>query len=146
MRVAMAWIVKSGRIVARGRRSGNTCRQSFNLGNVQVIDDRMPLPLREFYYGPSSRPRPNEDCTASLVDFIFDISRPGQFREQLERSALLPNDPNNTSDLKMVVDEHTASKILEIERRIKSAFRSYGAFSVLNMALLCSLLFLHACC
>lgn len=43
--------------------------------------------VREFYYGYNSRPSSDEENTAAVVEFIFELCQPGPLRTELHRRA-----------------------------------------------------------
>lgn len=79
----------------------------------------VPSSLRQFYYGSNSRPVRSQDYTEALVELLFEMSSPGEIRQELEKSAALEEQSAT------LIESDTAAKILEMERRIQRVFCAY---------------------
>lgn len=125
--------------------------------NVRDFDST----TRKFYSGAFSRPSPDDDNTAAVVDFIFEISRSPAGRSEHFNNATVPwsntrhyvtSSPSasrlGSSDVQVGHEQRSGvERGVEMERRIQRAIRSYNdcfPLSIWNCCVHCCFSFLAA--
>lgn len=81
---------------------------------------QLDSPSRELYYGKNARRPPGDDDTETVVEFLFELSRPGPMREELHRRVTL----EENGDVQRG-DIEGEDKVIEMEKRIERAYRTY---------------------
>lgn len=88
--------------------------------------------VREFYYGNASKPAASEDNTEAVVEFLYDICKAGPLRDEMERKAA-----EDGEEGPKLIGEQESRKVIEMERRMQVAFRSYKNYFPLSIWACC---------